>query len=550
MKSNLSFWLKNHRVPIVLAFLIQLLVFVGFRIESAHYRQRSKQTVEAVLRNESAIANSYALSKSVSDLELLKAVSCVVITEKMDSDRVFYDTSNGRGCYQGSALRSFLIITTQLNAISGISYELRFQVPSRLNSIFLEVLLYLIVCMMCFFHVQTSHRQKLLFEAQLSNQRLESALTISKADALNLVARQVSHDIRSPLATLISVHHTAQGLDEASRVQLRTAVNRIRDMANNLLAKSPGHKTLPVEAGIEDNPNRNSQLSSESCSVDLLSALIESSVSQKRLQFVDAKDIEIESCFESSAFGAFANLQPTEFHRMLSNIINNSVEAIENGGRVAVRLAESQGRAILSVEDNGKGIPAELLTKVVERGGTFGKEGGNGLGLSHCKLTVEAWGGRFKVESVQGEGTKIKLEIPLVEPPRWFAESVRIGIPSTVVIVDDDPSIHALWEQRFSQLTPKPTMLHFTSSDAILAWYRKSLGSVENPVYLCDFELIGSKLNGLEIIDMLGIAPESILVTSRADEMALRDKCLGKGIRLLPKQLAAFVPIESAETYG
>ena len=208
-----------------------------------------------------------------------------------------------------------------------------------------------------------------------------------------------------------------------------------------------------------------------------------------------------------------------------------------------MKLTTSGRRAVISFRDNGKGIPAELLSKVVERGGTFGKKDGNGLGLSHAKATVESWGGKFKIESTVGKGTTITLELMLADSPLWFAGKVTLLPTTTVIILDDDPGIHGLWEKRLAGLIPKEQVIHFDSSQAILEWFRKNLGIVDNPLYLCDFELIGSKQTGLDVIDILSIAPDAILVTSRADEAELREKCAKRGLRLLPKQLAPFVPV-------
>ncbi|MGK5086508.1 hypothetical protein WDW86_03025 [Bdellovibrionota bacterium FG-2] len=67
--------------------------------------------------------------------------------------------------------------------------------------------------------------------------RLKEAKS-SEAVMLSAIATQVSHDIRSFLAALISVAHNSPGLPEDSRVQLREAANRIRDIANQLLEKN------------------------------------------------------------------------------------------------------------------------------------------------------------------------------------------------------------------------------------------------------------------------------------------------------------------------
>ncbi|MGK5088354.1 hypothetical protein WDW86_12410, partial [Bdellovibrionota bacterium FG-2] len=65
----------------------------------------------------------------------------------------------------------------------------------------------------------------------------------------------------------------------------------------------------------------------------------------------------------------------------------------------------------------------------------------------------------------------------------------------------------------------------------------------DSPLYLCDYELVGSKETGLDVIEKLGIAPQSILVTSRYDEPAIQERCVRFGAKLLPKGLAHRVPL-------
>jgi signal transduction histidine kinase len=116
--------------------------------------------------------------------------------------------------------------------------------------------------------------------------------------------------------------------------------------------------------------------------------------------------------------GISARVPKGELSRALSNLINNSVEAIDQGqGIVWISLACNGSENVIQIRDNGKGIPTKHLLDLGSPGFSFGKgdldQSGNGLGLFHAKTTIENLGGRIKIESTEGLGTTISLILPL-----------------------------------------------------------------------------------------------------------------------------------------
>ncbi|MBI4668495.1 MAG: HAMP domain-containing histidine kinase, partial [Elusimicrobia bacterium] len=275
------------------------------------------------------------------------------------------------------------------------------------------------------------------------------------------VARQVAHDIRSPLAALDAVIKDVSQLPEEKRIIIRSAASRIRDIANNLIEK---HRE--VQAADKNTAAGAPSTAVEPAAIQLLSSLIDPLITEKRLQFRSKIGIEIEGGLDVSSYGLFAKIQPTEFKRVLSNLINNAVEALGEKGIVTVSLACDAGQILLKVQDNGPGIPKEILAKLGQRGETHGKAGGSGLGLYHARTSLESWGGSLEIASermsdraiergeqeTEGErhGTTVTLKLPLAKPPSWFVSQLEIDPQSAVVILDDDTSIHQVWQGRFS----------------------------------------------------------------------------------------------------
>jgi hypothetical protein len=321
----------------------------------------------------------------------------------------------------------------------------------------------------------------------------------------------------------------------------QVAANQIKDIANGLLAQGRGaisestdgtDRSVALPVTIEAAPK----------TVELLSAVIESSVAQKRLQFKERKDFEIRFDLLTDDGALFSEVQTVELHRIISNIINYSVEAFETGGIVTVTLSDRADLVEIQIADNGKGIPPELLSKVVEHGGTFGKNGGNGLGLSHAKATLESWGGAFILQSKPGIGTKVILQLGKAESPSWFISALQVAPETTVVIADDDSSIHALWDRRLAEFVPSERLVHLYSPGELLGWYRKNL-LIDPVLYLCDLEFAGHDQTGLDLVEMTGITPQAVLVTGRWDEESIRGRCMKLGLKIIPKCIAEYIQI-------
>jgi PAS domain S-box-containing protein len=104
-----------------------------------------------------------------------------------------------------------------------------------------------------------------------------------------------------------------------------------------------------------------------------------------------------------------------QFKRVLVNLLQNAIEALEGPGRVAVRILPSAGdRVQVTVSDTGPGIPAEYLPRITEPFFTT-KRGGTGLGLAIAARIMERLGGRLSVSSAPGAGTTFTLELERAE---------------------------------------------------------------------------------------------------------------------------------------
>ncbi len=383
--------------------------------------------------------------------------------------------------------------------------------------------------------------------AALVSESVQSRIKFEKQAAIGSLAAQVAHDIRSPLAALDSMVNRLAQLPEQERVFMRAAINRIKDIANNLLQKN--RDRVVGSSGIGDGREA---ASNEALSIQFISSLLEPLITEKRIQYRSKIGIEIDGRIDASSYGLFANIQATEFKRVFSNLINNAVEVLGEKGSVVLSVVGRKNEVEIIVRDNGRGISPEVLAKLGQRGETHGKDGGSGLGLYHAKKSVESWGGCIRIVSQVGKGTSVSAVIPLAPPPEWFVSELTVVPKTTIVVLDDDSSIHQIWRGRFESLRVSESQIevvHLSTPTQLRNWVSESSVASKRAIYLADYELLGFQDTGLSLIEELGLGAQSILVTSRFEESQILENCQRLKVRLIPKSLAAFVPVSLGQAH-
>jgi len=111
------------------------------------------------------------------------------------------------------------------------------------------------------------------------------------------------------------------------------------------------------------------------------------------------------------------SIPPDELKQVILNLVQNAVHAVDKHGAVIVTTSYSKSdNIIISVEDNGKGIPSDVLGKIFDPFFTTKTNGeGTGLGLSIVYGIMGKNRGDIDVKSQEGKGTTVTLTLPIRE---------------------------------------------------------------------------------------------------------------------------------------
>lgn len=360
---------------------------------------------------------------------------------------------------------------------------------------------------------------------------LEERVTKESFDHGRLkMAEQLAHNIRGSLGLMRLRVNNAASVSDKEKTSLLAAITEVSDTAKNLLESRRVQTTSggPTPSSID--------------TIDLLEKAV-----ARAQEVVRVHGVKITSDFQRSPVG-FIKGSPTEIRAVLANIIDNAVEAIDDKGEVAVSLRVESRHAEIAISDNGCGIPAEILPRLMDEGATFGKPNGNGLGLFHARRTVESMGGTIRIESELGQGTTVRLHLPLENAAGAHVERIDVLPGQTLVVVDDDPRIHQAWADKLKG-RPVSGWVNLYSAREFANWLRDNgPGELGSRLYLMDFDLgEASTENGLALVRDHGIQFESVLVTGAAEQPEVKKTAATLGVRVLSKESLKDIELRYAQ---
>ena len=360
-------------------------------------------------------------------------------------------------------------------------------------------------------------------------------LEMEKWKAYTKIAVQVAHDIRSPLTALNALLEEADELPEKQRLMMSNAAQRINDIANNLLAeyKQPEGQQTQGESRGQIEP----------C---LIYPIIDQVVSEKRQVLDNNQSLEFEVA-DRQAMICYAKVNRAELARVISNLVNNALEATDSAeGLIQITLAVNNDQLMVTITDNGPGMSEEQLQQVLnpEQTTQSTKAQGHGIGIAHAQETLKRFDAEFDMNSSQGEGTTAKLILKAIQPPLWMARELTVYPQDTVIILDDDPSMHDAWRgflAHYQDQLSEVAIQHFTEAQACIEAI-KQLNQPYQALLLADYELMKQSMSGLDVVQATQL-PRSVLVTSHYNNDDIIKRAILLGTYVLPKELSVSVQL-------
>ncbi|MCR2823886.1 ATP-binding protein [Lederbergia panacisoli] len=227
------------------------------------------------------------------------------------------------------------------------------------------------------------------------SERKKAEAQLLHAEKLSIVgelAAGIAHEIRNPLTTIkgfVQIYKSNEAIEYTDL--LLSELGRIETITSELLSLGKPQVIKMNHTNLQD--------------------LIENTL-ELLLPQANMNNIQFKLGYEGPPF--FITCEQNQIKQVFINILKNAMEAMHEGGEIHLNLRKgAEGKCIISIQDEGCGIPEDILPRLGEPFYTL-KEKGTGLGLMICHKIIKQHHGTITYQSKAGEGTLVEIELPLV----------------------------------------------------------------------------------------------------------------------------------------
>lgn len=324
---------------------------------------------------------------------------------------------------------------------------------------------------------------------------------------LGEMASRTVHDIKGALRNIRTITNLSKAIEPSQKEIIEKSLDKVTKISQGLLDST--------RSVYSDEQNKQERLN--------VTVLLKSILESKEIQYGSSARFEIQP----SPSPAVVESDPLQFERSISNLIDNAVEASPVGCVIRIIVASDDDNVEIVIQDFGKGISADNLRQIGTKGFTHGKVKGTGIGVFYAKRFVEELGGKFRIESTLGKGTKVLLSF------RNSIPKILLHPDEHLLLLDDQSYIRQAAQFKFDGLGyPNLKYQIFSTSNQLENW----LGNNKVDFRLYSDQFLGNYgETGTQIIKRLGISDRSVLFTSAFDDPAVIRSASEIGLNVISK---------------
>lgn len=294
-----------------------------------------------------------------------------------------------------------LYITDNINVINKKWYKVL--APISLKIGFRITFIIVVLGTVITFYSIVQHKKKKLIEIE-ELKKAEERTKLKTDFIVNL-----SHELRTPINIILGTSKVLECNIKKNKIDPENIYEKIDNIRQN------SYRLLKISNNIIDITKAESgllELKLENCNIV---SIIEDTFTSA-IDFANRKNIQM--VFDTEIEELITAIDIFQIQRVILNLISNAIKFTHKGGKIEILISKNNSEVMISVKDNGVGIPSDKINYIFHRFYQVDnlltrKSEGSGIGLCISKDIVNIHNGRLEVESSEGKGSEFKIYLPI-----------------------------------------------------------------------------------------------------------------------------------------
>jgi two-component system NtrC family sensor kinase len=229
----------------------------------------------------------------------------------------------------------------------------------------------------------------------------ERILQSERKHALANLTRGITHDVNNALGAMLPLVQQMREDIRTGKIQTSTFTGDLETIENSI---QTCRRIFSGMLAIARGSGRGAGHGNLRRAIDAALSVVEDSLKRHSIEVVLGVPEEIPTIKGSHG----------DLTQLFLNLCMNARDAMPRGGLLTIAVVPKEDAVEVTIQDNGEGIPSDLVGRIMEPFFTTRAEG-NGLGLSICRSILWDIGGDLDIESEDGKGTRVHVSLPILK---------------------------------------------------------------------------------------------------------------------------------------